>query len=94
MVEVNAMSKDEIYNWVVDLLTDMFELDKSELTPQSNLYSDLGIDSIDAIDLVVKLKQLTGKRMEPQVFKSIRTVGDIVDALVNLAADVSSEQAI
>jgi acyl carrier protein len=94
MVEVNAMSKDEIYNWVVDLLTDMFELEKSELTPQSNLYSDLGIDSIDAIDLVVKLKQLTGKRMEPQVFKSIRTIDDIVDALVNLSADVSSEQAI
>ncbi len=94
MVEVNAMSKDEIYNWVVDLLTDMFELDKSELTSQSNLYSDLGIDSIDAIDLVVKLKQLTGKRMEPQVFKAIRTVGDIVEALVNLSADVSSEQAI
>jgi len=94
MVEVNAMSNDEIYNWVVDLLAEMFELDKSDLTPQSNLYSDLGIDSIDAIDLVVKLKQLTGKRMEPQVFKSIRTISDIVEALVNLSADVSSEQAI
>ena len=94
MVEVNAMSNDEIYNWVVDLLAEMFELDKSDLTPQSNLYSDLGIDSIDAIDLVVKLKQLTGKRMEPQVFKTIRTISDIVEALVNLSADVSSEQAI
>jgi acyl carrier protein len=48
------------------------------------LYSDLDIDSIDAVDLAVKLTQLTGKRLEPQVFKSVRTVQDVVDALTGL----------
>lgn len=89
MVPINTMSKDELYVWVVDLLAEMFELNKSELTLQSNLYADLDIDSIDAVDLAVKLKQMTGKRLQPEVFKTIRTVGDVVDAL----SDLASEQA-
>ncbi|NML59985.1 acyl carrier protein [Massilia sp. RP-1-19] len=81
------MSKDELYAWVVDLLAEMFELDKSSLTPDSNLYADLDIDSIDAVDLAVKLKQLTGRGLAPEVFKTIRTVGDVVDALAGMAVE-------
>jgi acyl carrier protein len=80
------MSKEQIYPWVVDTLHEMFELDKAKITPQANLYTDLDIDSIDAVDLAVKLKQLTGKRLEPDVFKSVRTVQDIVNALEGLLA--------
>ncbi|MFP5393832.1 MAG: acyl carrier protein, partial [Gammaproteobacteria bacterium] len=60
---------------------------KSALTLESNLYADLDIDSIDAVDLAVKLKQLTGKRLQPEVFKTIRTIGDVVSALEALAAE-------
>jgi acyl carrier protein len=84
MVVVSEMSKDELFAWVVDLLAEMFELDKASLTLESNLYADLDIDSIDAVDLAVKLKQLTGKRLAPEVFKTIRTIGDVIDALVGL----------
>ena len=77
-------NKEEIYSWVVNILHEMFELDKARITPQANLYTDLDIDSIDAVDLAVKLKQLTGKRMEPEVFKKVRTVQDVVDALSGL----------
>jgi len=80
------MSKEEIYPWVVDTLHEMFELDKAKITPQANLYTDLDIDSIDAVDLAVRLKQLTGKRLQPEVFKSVRTVQDIVSALEGLLA--------
>jgi acyl carrier protein len=79
-----TMTKDEIYSWMVNMLHDMFELDKARITPEANLYSDLDIDSIDAVDLVVKLNQLTGKRFQPDVFKSVRTVQDVVDALAAL----------
>lgn len=78
---INAMNKDELYVWVADLLAEMFELDRATLSLQSNLYADLDIDSIDAVDLAVKLKQMTGKRLQPEVFKTIRTIGDVVDAL-------------
>ena len=80
------MSKEEIYPWVVDTLHEMFALDKAKIIPQANLYTDLDIDSIDAVDLAVKLKQLTGKRLQPDVFKSVRTVQDIVNALEGLLA--------
>jgi len=81
------MSKEQIYLWLVDVLHEMFEIDKDKVTPQANLYTDLDIDSIDAVDLVVKLKQLTGKRLQPDVFKAVRTVQDVVDALAALLAE-------
>ena len=80
----NAMTREDIYPLLVDMLCEMFELDRSKITLDANLYSDLDIDSIDAVDLAVKLKQLTGKRLEPEVFKSVRTVQDVVDALSGL----------
>ena len=81
MVELNAMSRDQLHAWLAGVLAEMFELDRASLTPRSNLYTDLDIDSIDAVDLAVKLRQLTGQGLRPEVFKSIRTLDDIVEAL-------------
>jgi acyl carrier protein len=80
----HAMTKEDIYPTLVNMLHEMFELDRSKITVDANLYSDLDIDSIDAVDLAVKLKELTGKRLQPEVFKSVRTVQDVVDALTVL----------
>jgi acyl carrier protein len=85
------MNKDELYVWVADLLAKMFELDRAALSLDSNLYTDLDIDSIDAVDLAVQLKQMTGKRLAPEVFKTIRTIGDVVEALAGLPVE-SAEQ--
>jgi len=79
-----TMNKDEIYVWIVDMLHEMFELDKARISPQSNLYTDLDIDSIDAVDIVVKLNQMTGKRIHPDVFRTVRTVQDVVDVIATL----------
>jgi len=87
MVRIEDMNREELFVWVADLLADMFELDRASLSPASNLYADLDIDSIDAVDLAVKLKQMTGKRMQPEVFKTIRTIDDVVNALVGLAEE-------
>ena len=65
----------------------MFELDRGRITAAANLYSDLDIDSIDAVDLAVKFKDLTGKRLSPETFKSVRTVQDVVNALAGLLAE-------
>jgi len=88
------MTKDQITVWIVDMLHEMFELDKARITSQSNLYSDLDIDSIDAVDIVVKLNQMTGKRIQPDVFRTVRTVQDVVDVLATLLqADQVNEKA-
>lgn len=87
MTSLQGMDQQQLYAWVVDLLVEMFELDASALTPESNLYADLDIDSIDAVDLAVRLKQQTGMRIQPEVFKTIRTIGDVVGALQALATE-------
>ncbi|WP_229422672.1 acyl carrier protein [Telluria aromaticivorans] len=87
MISINDMNRDELFVWVADLLAEMFELDRAALSPSSNLYAELDIDSIDAVDLAVKLKQMTGKRLQPEVFKTIRTISDVVDALAGLAEE-------
>jgi acyl carrier protein len=56
----------------------------SKIHLDANLYEDLDLDSIDAVDLVVKLRDLTGKKIDPDAFKAVRTVGHIVDEIYNL----------
>ena len=90
MIVIAEMSQQQLLEWVVNLLAQMFELDPSQLTLESHLYADLDIDSIDAVDLAVKLTQLTGKRLTPEVFKEIRTIADVVYALTALAAEQSA----
>ena len=84
------MSKAEITAWVSSLLQDMFELDAAAITPEANLYTDLDIDSIDAVDIVVKLNQMTGKRIQPEIFRSVRTVRDVVGVLTVLLEEKST----
>jgi len=79
-----AMDKQEIYDWVARHLTEMFEIPPQRITPEARLYQDLDIDSIDAVDLMVKLNELTGKRVLPEAFKSVRTVADVVDVIHGL----------
>jgi acyl carrier protein len=84
MTPVIPQTKAEIYPWVVNILHEMFQLDDTKITLEANLYTDLDIDSIDAVDLAVKFKELTGKRLQPEVFKSVRTVQDVVNAVAGL----------
>jgi len=79
-----TMTKDEIHHWIADMLHEMFEIEKNKITPQANLYTDLDIDSIDAVDIVVKLNQMTGKRIQPDVFRTVRTVQDVVNVIATL----------
>lgn len=81
------MTKDEIFTAIVQTLHQTFELDPARVTPEARLHDDLDMDSIDAVDLIVRLKPLVGKRMQPDAFKNVRTVQDVVDALHQLVND-------
>lgn len=76
--------REEIYQGVLKVLNQLFEVEPDEVTLESQLYSDLDIDSIDAVDLVVEIKKITGKKISPEDFKNVRTVGDVVDAVSEL----------
>ena len=80
-------TREEILQKIKDVLEELFEIDQAGVTLESNLYEDLDIDSIDAVDLVIELKKITGKRIEADEFKSVRTVEDVVEAVVKLLQD-------
>lgn len=77
-------NREEIYISLRDILVELFEIDPAKITLEANLYQDLEIDSIDAVDLVIKLKEVTGKKMQAEEFKQVRTVGDVVNAVYDL----------
>ena len=73
------MTRDEIFERIAEILADSFELDRAEIKPESTLYEDLDLDSIDAIDLSVRLEEKTGLSFKEEDLKSIRTLQDVVD---------------
>jgi acyl carrier protein len=74
-------SKSEIFSTLSTYLRDMFEVPQERITLGARLFEDLDLDSIDAVDLVVKLQEYTGRRIAPAEFKSVRTIGDVVDKI-------------
>ena len=77
-------SREEIRAEVTTTLSQMFGIDESQIKPESHLYEDLDLDSIDAVDFAVTLQQHTDRRFEPKEFESIRTVDDVVDAVCKI----------
>lgn len=78
------MDKNELYGQLKDILIDQFELDEASISPDANLYDELELDSIDAVDLLVQLKNVTGKKISPDDFKDVRTINDVINALTDL----------
>jgi acyl carrier protein len=78
------MDEAQLYSKIKSILVDQFEVDESKISLQSNLYEELDIDSIDAVDLMVQLKELTGKKIPPEKFREVRTIGDVLATLSQL----------
>ena len=78
------MTEEEIQATVIDILVAEFECEREKLTPEVNLFTDLDLDSIDAVDLVVRLQQVTKKKVNPEDFRQIRTLRDVVKTVHKL----------
>lgn len=76
------MTESEIRHILTDTLVNLFEIDAERITPTAHLYEDLEIDSIDAIDLLDQIKRQTGYKLVTEDFRSVRTVEDIVQAIL------------
>ena len=77
-------NRDEILATIKTIMLKMFEIEEDQVTLGARLYEDLDFDSIDAVDMVVRLKEITGKELKPNDFKAARTVGDVVEAIFKL----------
>lgn len=76
------LNREQVQEILSKALVELFEIDPSKITPMANLYEDLEIDSIDAIDLIDHIKRKTGHRLVADDFRSVRTVGDVVEAVM------------
>lgn len=77
-------TREEILNKLTEILVDDFEIKKDLIVPDANLFEDLELDSIDAVDLAVKVQCFTEKKIPPENFKKIKTIDDVVDTIEDL----------
>lgn len=84
MTEVN---QQQVFDQVKEALVELFEIDEADIQPDAHLYQDLDLDSIDAVDLVVHLQKVTGKKIKPEEFKTVRTINDVVESVIELVKE-------
>ena len=77
-------TREEILAAIREIMVEMFEIDDQAITLEARLYEDLDFDSIDAVDMIVRLKEITGKAVKAEDFKTARTIGDVVDAVYKM----------
>jgi acyl carrier protein len=80
-------SDQVVFEKICSIMTELFEIPTEKILLTSRLYEDLELDSIDAVDMIVKLQEYVGKRVQPEQFKSVRTVDDIVKASQKLLSE-------
>lgn len=80
------MDSQQVFQTLKDTLVEQFELDPSQITPAARLQEDLGLDSIDAVDMIIKLQEITGRKVRPEDFKEVRTVADVQRVIEKLVA--------
>ena len=78
------ISKEDIFNELKTILVDDLEIPEVEIKESSNLFADLDLDSIDAVDIAVRMQRYTDKKLPPEEFKKIQTIDDVVNAVWNL----------
>ena len=77
-------TREAIVEQVRATLQQLFEVAPDRVTLEARLYEDLEIDSIDAVDLIDQVRRYTGKKFSAEDFRSVRTVGDLVDVVHRL----------
>lgn len=78
------MNRDEIYEKLKEFLIELFEIAPEAISQEALLADDLDLDSIDAVDLILKLQEFTGQKVSAEQFRTVRTVGDVIDQVHEL----------
>lgn len=78
-------TEQELFDEIVRVMSELFELNPADITRESRLVEDLDLDSIDAVDMIVHLQNMIGRRIKPEAFKSVRTVGDVINVILDMA---------
>lgn len=81
------MTHEELKDQLHHILIEHFGIEAAQIHKDATLYEDLGMDSIDAVDIMQRITELTELRLAPEEFHNISTVGDFTDILQSLQAE-------
>ncbi len=77
------MAKEEIFEKLKELVVDQLGVEEDEVTLEANIQDDLGADSLDIVDLVMSVEEEFGVKIADEELENMKTVGDMVDYIVN-----------
>jgi acyl carrier protein len=81
--ENTMRDREEVLQTLKQLISEMFEVEPEQVIPSAT-FKDLDLDSIDAVDLMVRLREITGRRIQPEDFKNARTIQDVVETIYKM----------
>lgn len=73
------MNRDAIIETTIQFLSDEFEVNPTQITPENNMHKTLDLDSLDYVDLVVVIEENFGVKPTSDDFKAIQTFNDFYD---------------
>ncbi|MFK7859949.1 MAG: acyl carrier protein [Granulosicoccus sp.] len=83
-------TEDTIHEQLKQIVGKLFEVDAADVVAEARLYEDLDIDSIDAVNMIIELRRITGQQIPAERFREARTVADVVRTTVDvLNADIA-----
>jgi acyl carrier protein len=83
------ISDEEIRQQIIEVISEEFELDPGQLIPTATLYDDLGLDSLDAVDMVVAMEKSFGVKLaNEEAIKAVRTMADLSELIINLKNEI------
>jgi acyl carrier protein len=85
------ISDEEIRQQIIEVISEEFELDPGQLIPTATLYDDLGLDSLDAVDMVVAMEKSFGVKLaNEEAIKAVRTMANLSELIINLKNDIGN----
>ena len=84
------MTDDDIFQRIKSIFIEEFELEPEQLVPEATLFDDLGLDSLDAVDMVVALEKEFGVKVrDEESIRSVRTLDDLHRLLLSIHAQMT-----
>ena len=71
------ITQDDIFNKIKEVLVEEFEVEPEAVLLEANLFTDLELDSLDAIDLMVTLDKELEIEIETETMQDMRTIQDV-----------------
>lgn len=86
------MTREQIVSWVTETLVRDFEVERERIALDARLVDDLDLDSLDAIDMLVRLQEIARERIGEDGIRGLRTIGDVVDFAEKYLAHVPAPE--